>query len=195
MLNSRIAAIGRFMLILLFSCLSARQVLAQTSISLTDLSSFKNPGKSWLITGDVNADLNKSNVLTVVQGKGILVNLPVDKNGTDLYTNAEYGDIDLELVYMMAKGSNSGIYFQGRYEVQLMDSWGVKNPTGGDNGGIYQRWEESRPEGKKGYEGYAPRQNASRAPGLWQYLRVSFQAPRFDANGKNRKCKNPPSGS
>ncbi len=105
-------------------------------------------------------------------------------HGTDLYTTAEHGDVELELDYLMAKGSNSGIYLQGNYEVQLLDSWGVQHPKAGDNGGIYQRWDESKPEGQKGYEGYAPRQNASRAPGLWQHLKVSFQAPKFDASGK-----------
>lgn len=83
----------------------------------------------------------------------------------------------------MAPGSNSGIYLQGRYEIQLLDSWGVVNPRSGDNGGIYERWDDSKPEGQKGYEGYAPRQNVSRAPGLWQQLAVSFKAPRFDENG------------
>jgi hypothetical protein len=85
---------------------------------------------------------------------------------------------------MMAKGSNSGIYLQGRYEVQLLDSWGVKNAASGDNGGIYERWDESRGKGKEGYGGYSPRQNASRAPGLWQHLKISFQAPRFNARGQ-----------
>jgi hypothetical protein len=83
----------------------------------------------------------------------------------------------------MAKGSNSGIYLQGRYEIQLLDSWGVKNPRYGDNGGIYERWDESRGKGNEGFEGYAPRQNASHAPGLWQHMKISFQAPRFDAAG------------
>lgn len=174
----------RLLLNMLFTGLLAAPVIGQTSIPLTDLSAFKNPGKSWRIAGDVNADLNKPNTLNISQGTGILVNLPVDKNGADLFTNAEYGDIDLELVYMIAKGSNSGVYLNGNYEVQLLDSWGVKSPTDGDNAAIYHRWDEARPEGRKGYEGYAPRQNASRAPGLWQYLRVSFQSPRFDANGK-----------
>jgi hypothetical protein len=97
----------------------------------------------------------------------------------------EYGDIDLELEYMMAKESNSGIYLQGRYEIQLMDNWGVTaNQKPGDNGGIYQRWDESRGKGKEGYDGHAPRQNVTKAPGLWQRLKVSFQAPRFDASGK-----------
>ncbi len=150
---------------------------------LNDLSLFKTTGKTWRVGANATADIRKANALTVTSGAGILANMSGD-GGADLYTTTEYGDIDVELDYMMAKGSNSGIYLQGRYEVQLMDSWGVKNPTGGDNGAIYQRWDESRPAGQAGYEGYAPRQNASKAPGLWQQLRISFQAPRFDSAGK-----------
>lgn len=156
-----------------------------TQIQLNDLSSFREPSKSWQIAGGVQADLSKSNVLILSKGSGVIVNLPDKRNkGEDLYTLAEYGDIDLELDYLMASGSNSGIYLQGRYELQLEDTWGAKNPKSGNNGGIYERWDDSKPEGQKGYSGYAPRQNASRAPGLWQKLKVSFQAPRFDGNGK-----------
>ncbi|WP_317164395.1 family 16 glycoside hydrolase [Pontibacter russatus] len=156
-----------------------------TAIPLDDLSAFQNPGKSWQIAGGVTAELDDENELETVEGKGVLVNEPSRRNkGKDLVTNAEYGDMDLELDYMMAKGSNSGVYLQGRYEVQLEDSWGVKTPTSANNGAIYERWDESKPNGQKGYQGYAPRQNVSRAPGLWQNLKISFQAPRFDASGK-----------
>ena len=157
---------------------------AQSPLPLDDLSAFQEPGPSWQIAGDVNADLQEDGVLHTSKGKGILVNLPDKKKpGKDLYTQLQHGDVDLELDYMMAKGSNSGIYLQGRYEIQLLDSWGVTHPRAGDNGGIYERWDESQPEGQKGYEGYAPRQNVSRAPGLWQHLKISFQAPRFDTQG------------
>ena len=156
-----------------------------TAIPLDNLSAFQNPGKSWQIAGGVTAELDDENELETVDGKGVLVNEPSRRNkGKDLVTNAEYGDMDLELDYMMAKGSNSGVYLQGRYEVQLEDSWGVKTPTSANNGAIYERWDESKPNGQKGYQGYAPRQNVSRAPGLWQNLKISFQAPRFDASGK-----------
>ncbi|GAB3534126.1 hypothetical protein GCM10027443_20770 [Pontibacter brevis] len=164
----------------------AQSAAPQTEeLPLTNLSAFRDPGKSWHIAGDVTARLDKDNVLNTTEGTGVLVNEPGRrKKGTDLITNFEHGDVDLELDYMMAKGSNSGVYLQGRYEVQLNDSWGAKTASSGDNGGVYERWDESRPSGQKGFEGYAPRQNVSRAPGLWQHLKISFQAPRFDASGK-----------
>jgi hypothetical protein len=166
----------------LFTTLNAS---AQSDIPLTDLSSFKTPGKSWQITGDVSADISKNNTLTTSPGTGVLVNIPGPQTqGIDLYTVAEHGDADIELNFMMARGSNSGIYLQGRYEIQLLDSWTVKTAGSGDNGGIYERWMDSKPEGQKGYEGHAPRQNASKAPGLWQHMRISFQAPRFDGQGQ-----------
>jgi hypothetical protein len=46
-------------------------------------------------------------------------------------------------------------------------------------GGIYERWRDD-----KGFEGNAPLKNASLAPGLWQHMEISFQAPKFDATGK-----------
>ncbi|WP_273212845.1 3-keto-disaccharide hydrolase [Runella zeae] len=159
---------------------------AQT-ISLDDLSAFKNPSSNWSIVGNAAADLNQNNVMTTTPGKGVLACIhPRGKYGRefDLISNFEHGDADVEVEFMMAKGSNSGIYLQGRYEIQLFDSWGVKQPHVHDLGAIYERWDESRPNGQKGYEGYMPRMNASKAPGLWQKIKISFQAPRFDANGK-----------
>lgn len=174
----------RYLLALIICSAFAVRVQAQKTVVIDDLSSFKDPGNTWKIVGGVTADLNTPNVLKTTNGSGIIVNLPDKKNkGADLYTRDEFGDMDLELDFMMAKNSNSGIYLHGRYEVQLMDSWSLKKPAPGSNGGIYQRWDEQRPEGEKGYEGHPPRQNASRAPGLWQHLKISFQAPRFDNNG------------
>lgn len=148
-----------------------------------DLSGFIEPGKNWKVAGNVFADLDEQNKFEIKKGSGVLVNNPKKGEGQDLFTKNQYGSIDLELDFMMAKGSNSGIYFQGQYELQLFDSWGSRNISSGDNGGIYERWDEERPEGEKGFEGYAPRQNVSKAPGLWQHLEVSFQAPKFDDNG------------
>ncbi|GGA89742.1 hypothetical protein GCM10011500_01790 [Mucilaginibacter rubeus] len=164
--------------------MGCQQLRAQNTVSLNDLSFFDNPSPNWKVAAGVQADIAQNEVLTLKDGNGILVNLPGKKDAKDLFTKTTYGDADLELDYMMAKGSNSGIYLQGRYEIQLLDSWGTVNPKSGDNGGIYERWDDSKPEGQQGYDGHAPRQNASRAPGLWQHMKISFQAPRFDGNGQ-----------
>ncbi|WP_244228709.1 family 16 glycoside hydrolase [Mucilaginibacter endophyticus] len=158
--------------------------MAQNAVPLNDLSFFDNPSSNWKVAANGQADITQDEVLTTKDGNGILVNQPGKKGAKDLFTKTVYGDADLELDYMMAKGSNSGIYLQGRYEIQLLDSWGTVNPKSGDNGGIYERWDDSKPEGQQGYDGHAPRQNASRAPGLWQHIKISFQAPRFDGNGQ-----------
>lgn len=163
---------------------SAQQLTDQTDIALNDLSAFKDPGKTWSIAEKVMANPKNDNELKATKGTGILVNISTNKiKGSDLFTNALHGNMILELDYLMAKGSNSGIYLQGNYEFQLTDSWGVLNPFSSDNGGIYERWDDAKPEGQKGFGGYAPRQNASKAPGLWQHLKIAFQAPQFDAAG------------
>jgi hypothetical protein len=168
-------------------CIGFSKILYGQSViqpGLNDLSFFKKSSKTWQIVGSVQADLNKANTLYFTKGSGVLLNLPDKKQkGEDLYSIADHGDLDLEIEYLMATESNSGIYLQGRYEIQLLDTWGATAIRSGSNGGIYERWNESKPNGQKGYMGYAPRQNASRAPGLWQKLKISFQAPRFDSNG------------
>ena len=172
-------------LVPLFSLVSL--VVKSQTVSLNDLSSFKNPSANWSIVGDAVVDLAQNNAMSTTAGKGVLACIhPKGKYGRqyDLLSNFEHGDADVEFDFMMARGSNSGFYLQGRYEIQLFDSWGVRQPHAHDLGAIYERWDESRPSGQKGYEGYAPRMNASKAPGLWQHMKIIFQAPRFDGAGK-----------
>ncbi|WP_425638655.1 3-keto-disaccharide hydrolase [Algoriphagus yeomjeoni] len=159
-------------------------VQAQQNPVTLDLSSFEGNKGSWTEVGKVWANPAIPNELQAADGSGVFANLPTKKNpGADIVTKDKYGDLDLSLEYMVAPGSNSGVYLQGNYEIQILDSWTTTTTKPGDNGGIYQRWDESKPEGQKGYQGYAPRQNASKAPGVWQKLEVSFQAAKFDASG------------
>lgn len=167
-------------------CLISLTVKSQT-VSFNDLSAFKTPTANWSIVGDAIVDLNQNNVMTTTPGKGVLacIQLPGKAGLTyNLLTNFEHGDADVEVEFMMAKGSNSGIYLQGRYEIQLFDSWEAKELHVYDVGSIYERWDEARPSGTKGYEGHVPRINAAKAPGVWQKMKISFQAPRFDTAGK-----------
>jgi hypothetical protein len=61
---------------------------------------------------------------------------------------------------------NSGIFLQGRYEVQVLDSY--ENPTYADGqaGAVYGQW--------------PPLVNPTRRPGEWQSYDIVFEAPRFD---------------
>ncbi len=112
-------------------------------------------------------------------GTGVLVNGPTGRT-CNLLSRIEHGDVEAHVEFMVPEGSNSGIYFQGRYEVQILDSWGKEEVNYGDCGGIYQRWNSQK---RQGYEGHAPRVNASRRPGEWQTFDVVFRAPRFDGDG------------
>ncbi|MFZ6011846.1 MAG: family 16 glycoside hydrolase [Bacteroidota bacterium] len=175
---------------------------------LTDLSDFRSQAGNWQIVGDVTMNRNvdvhelaqpaledkrkkkkKSKVGPVVErpkavifqsGNGILLNINDDTKKDHLVTIWEHGDMDLEFEVMLPKGSNSGIYLQGRYEVQLLDSWGVRNPKFSDIGGIYRNW-ETQPGNI--YMGKAPLSNPAKAPGLWQKMEIAFRAPKFDAKG------------
>jgi hypothetical protein len=163
---------------------AAQDELPFSTINLQSLKDFKATSGNWKVVGDVYYDINASGKGSTKPGTGVLVNSPTEKSRDHLFTNFQHGDIELELDFMMDKESNAGVYLQGRYEIQMFDSWGVKNPKVTDCGAIYQRWDENRPQGFKGYDGHAPSQNVSKAPGLWQHYRIVFRAPRFDASGK-----------
>jgi len=122
----------------------------------------------------------KPKAVTYQAGTGILLNMNNDSIKDNLVTQWKHGDLLLDLEVMIPKGSNSGIYLQGRYEVQLLDSWGVEDPSFTDIGGIYRNWESEK---GKIYMGKAPITNAAKAPGLWQHLSIAFKAPRFDGAG------------
>jgi hypothetical protein len=156
----------------------------QQSLPLNDLSAFKSPSANWSVAGSATADITKHNALAKTDGTGVLVSIPGKGENKDIFTVMEHGDIDLSVDFMMPKESNSGIYLQGRYEIQLFDSWGKDALSSSDLGSVYERWDDARPAGQQGYDGIAPRINVSRAPGLWQNIRIQFQAPKFDGAGK-----------
>jgi 3-keto-disaccharide hydrolase len=110
---------------------------------------------------------------------GVMLNGPTGRTA-NLCTERAYGDVELYLEFMLAKGSNSGVYLHGLYEIQIFDSWGsIEGMKTSDGGAIYHRWIENR-----GVGGSAPIVNASRRPGEWQSYQVWFRAPRFDATGR-----------
>ncbi len=161
--------------------------LQYTKLELKNLSSFKPTSKNWQIVGNAVADINKIKTFNNTAGEGILLNTPNKEAKDNLFINFNHGDIELEMDVMMSLQSNSGIYFQSRYEIQLFDSWGTENPKYSDIGGIYQRWNKEAKKGEEGYEGHAPKVNAAKAPGLWQHLKIIFHAPKFNSKGEKTK--------
>jgi hypothetical protein len=125
----------------------------------------------WEVAGFVSLVPDMPGRFLLKDKEGILVN-GGDGRGMDLLSEVQHGDCQLHIEFNVTKGSNSGVYFQGQYEVQILDSFGKKDKdlSYGDCGGIYNTAK--------------PRTNASKAHGEWQSFDVTFQAPRFDGKGK-----------
>jgi hypothetical protein len=145
-----------------------------------NLEGWRKPTGDWLVAKAATPDPADPQKFAIQAGAGILVNGPKGKT-VNLVTDAEFGDVEAHIEFCIPKRSNSGIYFMGRYEVQVYDSFGVEKDQypGIECGGIYGRWIN-----KQNVEGHSPRVNASKPPGEWQTFDVTFRAPRFDADGK-----------
>ncbi|SHG23000.1 protein of unknown function [Microbulbifer donghaiensis] len=105
-------------------------------------------------------------VLTVVPGSG------------DILTRGDYGSVQLHLEWRSPpepeqsgqdKG-NSGLFFQSRYELQILDSYQNRTYANGQAGSIYKQ--------------HLPLVNAMRPTGQWQTYDAVYRAPAFDAAGK-----------
>lgn len=99
---------------------------------------------------------------------------------TDITTKRKFGDYLLHLEFRTpykpyARGQgrgNSGVYHQGRYETQVLDSFGLEGRMN-ECGGIYSIAH--------------PRLNMCLPPLTWQTYDVDFTAARFDGNGQVRR--------
>ncbi|MBK9688747.1 MAG: DUF1080 domain-containing protein [Saprospiraceae bacterium] len=155
-----------------------------TDWPLNDLSSFRVQAGNWKTASSVYSAFSRDHShhkIEYVAGSGILVNDNDKDHNSPLLSVMEHQDIDPEFEFMVPAGSNSGLYLQGRYEVQIFDSWGKKAADFTDLGGIYRNWES---DPKTAYAGKAPLMNAARPSGIWQKMFISFKGPRFDATGK-----------
>ncbi|MEM6885198.1 MAG: DUF1080 domain-containing protein [Verrucomicrobiota bacterium] len=144
------------------------------------LSLFREPLGEWVVVGEAKMGQEDEKLLATSPGKGVVTNGNPGKT-RHLFSKMEHKDLELKLEFMIPKKSNSGIYFMGRYEVQIYDSKEVEDPKHYHCGGIYQRWNR---EEEFGFEGYSPRVNAARKAGQWQSYHIIFRAPRFDETGK-----------
>lgn len=96
---------------------------------------------------------------------------------SSLKTKQEFGDAEYHIEFRLPfkanardqERGNSGCYFMGRYEVQVLDNFGDE-PKDNWCGGIYKKAK--------------PLLSASLPPLTWQTYDVTFIAPKFDAAGK-----------
>jgi hypothetical protein len=145
-----------------------------------DLAGWKPPMGTWSAVASLTLDPANPKAFLAQPGTGILLNSTGGKT-VNAISEGEYGDCELHVEFCVPQGANSGVYLQGRYEVQVLDSFGKATVDEHDCGAIYERWLEKE---KKGYEGHPPRVNASKRPGEWQSFDITFRAPRFAADGK-----------
>ena len=94
-----------------------------------------------------------------------------------IQTRVGFGDVRLHIEWASPnppKGTgqdrgNSGVFFMGRYEVQVLDSYGSDTYADGQAAAIYGQ--------------HPPRVNVSRKPGAWQSYDIDFRRPVFDSTG------------
>ncbi len=100
----------------------------------------------------------------------------VETSGADAVSRREFNDFQLHLEFLCpvmadVQGqarANSGVYLHGRYEVQVLDSYGSE-PLINGCGAVYSIAK--------------PSENASLPAGAWQTYDIVFRAPRYDDVG------------
>src|SRR5262245_60076356 len=149
--------------------------LADTPFNGKDLTGWKTKHEKgkWVV-GAAVIDEKSPSKLAAKDGSSDLINL---QPGSDLLTEAKYGDCTVEVEFMIPKGSNSGVYMMGEYEVQIYDTFEKKGKDAkpGDMGGIYTF--------------AAPKVFADKGTGQWQKFVIDFQAPKFEGTKKVSNTK------
>ncbi len=106
------------------------------------------------LTGWTPSDPNATPPWTVQDGT-----LVSPGHGAELITNEKFNDFKLHVEFNCAKGSNSGIYLRGRYELQIEDDPEPEGPTM-RTGGVY------------GFLAASPQ--PPRKPGEWQTYDITL---------------------
>ena len=97
------------------------------------------------------------------------------KSGSNLVTEASFSNFKLHIEFRYPKGSNSGVYLRGRYEVQISDSKGL-TPSRDQLGAVY------------GF--ITPTEMVAKDPGEWQSYDITLVGRMITlvANGKTIIC-------
>lgn len=140
--------------------------------------SHKAPAPSDAIILFDGTDLSKWQVGDGKEPKWKVENgyMQVTPKGGSIRTKDKFADFQLHLEfatpdqvdgYGQGRG-NSGILFDGEYEVQILDSFNNKTYPDGQCGALYGQT--------------PPLVNASKPPGTWQSYDIIFESPRWNEN-------------
>ncbi len=102
--------------------------------------------------------------------------MTAEKGAGNIQTRQAFGSCQLHVEWKTApqitdsgqNRGNSGIFFMGRYEVQVLDSYNNRTYSNGQAGSIYKQ--------------YIPLVNVCRPPGEWQSYDIIFTSPKFDTD-------------
>ena len=134
----------------------------------TDFSKWKSERNNQEVKWFLNSDKS----MTIRPGTG------------GIQTAEEHGSIQLHIEWksptkIIGDGQyrgNTGIFFQRRYELQILDSYQNRTYSNGQAGSIYKQ--------------HIPLVNVSLPPGKWQKFDVVFNAPEFNNEGDEIKKGN-----
>jgi hypothetical protein len=139
---------------------------------------FRNPKakKVWVACDDARLDpSDPTRLLPVGQGGTPQAALLCgqDGRGSDIMTSEHFQDYQLFLEFTVPKGSNSGVYNRGLFEIQVFDSYGANKLAFHDCGALYER--------------ALPKENLSRPPGEWQSFEITMKGKKISLiwNGKS----------
>ena len=147
--------------------------MARTALPSPSLGAKPPRGATVLFNGRNMDEWRETSGWVVGENKTLLVT----PGSPDLMSNERFSDMRLHLEFRLPyrpveRGQdrgNSGIYVQGAYEVQILDSFGL--PGYFDECGAL-------------YKLAAPKVNACRPPLEWQTYDIDYTAPRYSAKGE-----------
>lgn len=129
----------------------------------------------WEAASDQPSSTPKEADWTVQDGM-----LIVNKPAGDIQTKKTFGDFQLHIEWSVPEGiegsgqfrGNSGVFLQGRYELQILDSYHNDTYVNGQAASIYKQT--------------PPLVNAMRPPGEWNIFDIIYTAPTYKKDGSYR---------
>jgi hypothetical protein len=131
--------------------------------------------KVWVVCDQARLDPADHARLVPVGGggsAGAVLLCGEDGRGSDIMTRETFADYELHIEFTVPKGSNSGVYNRGLFEIQVFDSFGKPKLGWHDCGALYER--------------AYPAENLAKPPGEWQSYDITLKGKKLSLiwNGK-----------